>query len=47
MSREISLHIRLDHSSIIALYAAWKDKHYVYLAMEWAPGVRRTGRCAC
>lgn len=40
VAREIKLHINLNHTSIIAMYAAWKDKQYVYLALEWAPGVR-------
>jgi hypothetical protein len=39
VAREIKLHINLNHASIIAMYAAWKDKQYVYLALEWAPGV--------
>lgn len=43
MAREIRLHSDLAHDSIIALYAAWKDKAYVYLALEWAPGVRGDG----
>ncbi|GIL71177.1 hypothetical protein Vretifemale_1787, partial [Volvox reticuliferus] len=38
VAREIRLHSDLAHDSIIALYAAWKDKAYVYLALEWAPG---------
>jgi hypothetical protein len=42
VAREIKLHINLNHASIIAMYAAWKDKQYVYLALEWAPGVRST-----
>jgi len=21
------------------MYAAWKDRNYVYMALEWAPGV--------
>lgn len=39
VAREIKLHSGLVHDSIIAMYAAWKDKSYVYLALEWAPGV--------
>ncbi len=39
VAREIKLHISLCHSSIIAMYAAWKDRQYVYFALEWAPGV--------
>lgn len=38
ITREIQLHISLDHPSVIACYAAWKDKDYVYMALEWAPG---------
>ncbi|KXZ42683.1 hypothetical protein GPECTOR_124g483 [Gonium pectorale] len=38
VAREIRLHSDLAHDSIIALYAAWKDRAYVYLALEWAPG---------
>lgn len=41
IAREIWLHIQLNHPSIIALYAAWKDKDYIYLVLEWAPEVRR------
>ncbi|KAF6262630.1 kinase-like domain-containing protein [Scenedesmus sp. NREL 46B-D3] len=37
IAREIWLHIQLNHPSIIALYAAWKDKDYIYLVLEWAP----------
>lgn len=40
MSREIRLHSALVHESIIGMYAAWKDAFFVYLALEWAPGVR-------
>ena len=39
VAREIKLHVELAHDSIIAMYAAWKDRSYVYLALEWAPGV--------
>lgn len=39
IAREIWLHIQLNHPSIIALYAAWKDKDYIYLVLEWAPEV--------
>lgn len=45
IAREIWLHIQLNHPSIIALYAAWKDKDYIYLVLEWAPEVS-TG-CVC
>ncbi|PNH08919.1 Aurora kinase C, partial [Tetrabaena socialis] len=38
VAREIRLHADLCHDSIIAMYAAWKDRAYVYLALEWAPG---------
>eukprot|EP00983_Pelagomonas_calceolata_P005346 174126-Pelagomonas_calceolata.AAC.3 len=38
VAREIKLHIGLAHPSIISLYAAWKDRNYVYMALEWAPG---------
>jgi len=44
VAREIKLHIGLVHPSIISLYAAWKDRNYVYMALEWAPGVRV---CVC
>lgn len=37
IAREIWLHIQLHHPSIIALYAAWKDRDYIYLVLEWAP----------
>lgn len=40
LAREICLHIRILHPYILALFAAWKDSKYVYLALEWAP------RCA-
>ena len=39
IAREIWLHIQLNHPSIIALYASWKDKDYIYLVLEWAPEV--------
>lgn len=39
VAREIKLHIQLAHDAIIAMYAAWKDANYVYMALEWAPGV--------
>eukprot|EP00197_Chlamydomonas_leiostraca_P009590 CAMPEP_0202861950 /NCGR_PEP_ID=MMETSP1391-20130828/3158_1 /ASSEMBLY_ACC=CAM_ASM_000867 /TAXON_ID=1034604 /ORGANISM="Chlamydomonas leiostraca, Strain SAG 11-49" /LENGTH=688 /DNA_ID=CAMNT_0049541413 /DNA_START=154 /DNA_END=2220 /DNA_ORIENTATION=- len=38
VAREIKLHVGLAHDAIIAMYAAWKDRSYVYLALEWAPG---------
>jgi hypothetical protein len=41
IAREIWLHIQLNHPSIIALYAAWKDRDYIYLVLEWAPEVCR------
>jgi hypothetical protein len=50
IAREIWLHIQLNHPSIIALYAAWKDKDYIYLVLEWAPEVGdgwKDGPCAC
>ncbi len=25
------------HPHVVALYAAWKDSKYVYLALDWAP----------
>ncbi|KAG2443327.1 hypothetical protein HYH02_009393 [Chlamydomonas schloesseri] len=37
LAREICLHIRIVHPYVVALYAAWKDSKYVYLALEWAP----------
>ncbi|KXZ50156.1 hypothetical protein GPECTOR_17g792 [Gonium pectorale] len=37
LAREICLHIRIVHPHVVALYAAWKDSKYVYLALEWAP----------
>ncbi|MEW5307351.1 MAG: hypothetical protein WDW36_009755 [Sanguina aurantia] len=37
LAREICLHIRVLHPSVVALFAAWKDAKYVYLALEWAP----------
>lgn len=40
VAREIRLHAELAHDSIIAMYAAWKDRSFVYMALEWAPGVR-------
>ena len=46
VAREIKLHVNLAHDSIIAMYAAWKDRNYVYLALEWAPGVRGV-TCVC
>jgi serine/threonine protein kinase len=49
IAREIWLHIQLNHPSIIALYAAWKDKDYIYLVLEWAPevGCRLQGAGSC
>jgi len=48
IAREIWLHIQLNHPSIIALYAAWKDKDYIYLVLEWAPEVSASClRCKC
>ena len=45
VSREINLHCSLVHESVIAMYAAWKDDHLVYMALEWAAGVsERIGR---
>lgn len=43
IAREIWLHIQLNHPSIIALYAAWKDRDYIYLVLEWAPEVGCAG----
>ncbi len=40
LAREICLHIRIVHPHVVALYVAWKDSKYVYLALEWAPQVR-------
>ncbi|GIL79147.1 hypothetical protein Vretimale_16686 [Volvox reticuliferus] len=37
LAREICLHIRIVHPNVVALYAAWKDSKYVYLALDWAP----------
>ncbi|GIL61317.1 hypothetical protein Vafri_15706 [Volvox africanus] len=37
LAREICLHIRIVHPNVVALYAAWKDAKYVYLALDWAP----------
>ena len=37
--REVKLHSSMHHESIIGMYAAWKDREFVYLALEWAPGV--------
>eukprot|EP00879_Flechtneria_rotunda_P023191 GHRR01024518.1.p1 GENE.GHRR01024518.1~~GHRR01024518.1.p1 ORF type:complete len:533 (+),score=186.16 GHRR01024518.1:153-1751(+) len=37
IAREIWLHIQLNHPSVIALYAAWKDQDYIYMVLEWAP----------
>src|SRR5207253_2419283 len=45
IAREIWLHIQLHHPSIIALYAAWKDRDYIYMVLEWAPEVRDWTRC--
>lgn len=50
LAREICLHIRIVHPHVVALYVAWKDSKYVYLALEWAPqvtdglGVEAVGR---
>ena len=47
IAREIWLHIQLAHPSIIALYAAWKDRDYIYLVLEWAPEVCVCARGRC
>ena len=45
VAREIRIHLELAHPSIIAMFAAWSDATYVYIAMEWAPEVsRRAGQ---
>ena len=41
ISREIRLHSGLVHEGVIAMYAAWKDSHHVYMAIEWAAGVSK------
>jgi hypothetical protein len=33
------LRLQLSHPAIIALYAAWKDPTFIYLALEWADNV--------
>ena len=43
VAREVQLHSRLCHDSIIAMYAAWQDKDYVFILLEWAAGVRAWG----
>ena len=40
VAREVQLHSTLVHEGVIAMYAAWKDPTYVYMAIEWAAGVR-------
>lgn len=45
VSREIQLHTKLAHASIIGMYAAWKDRSFVYMVLEWAPGVRQCAVC--
>ena len=47
IAREIWLHIQLAHPSIIELYAAWKDRDYIYLVLEWAPEVCVCARGRC
>jgi aurora kinase len=39
VAREVRIHLDLAHPGIIAMYAAWRDATYVYIAMEWAPEV--------
>ena len=39
VAREVQLHSTLVHEGVIAMYAAWKDPTYVYMAIEWAAGV--------
>lgn len=41
VSREIRLHSDLDHPSIIKLYAAWKDRAFVFMALELALAVSK------
>ncbi len=31
------MHSELYNDNIIALYCAWKDPQYIYVAVEWAP----------
>jgi aurora kinase, other len=31
------MHSELYHNNIISLYCAWKDAHFIYVAVEWAP----------
>ncbi|MEW5306287.1 MAG: hypothetical protein WDW36_008760 [Sanguina aurantia] len=38
VAREIRLHSTLNNEAIIGMFAAWKDRHYVYIALEWAHG---------
>jgi aurora kinase len=38
VAREIWLHAQVAHPSVIALYAAWRERDAVFLALEWAPG---------
>ncbi len=52
VAREIWLHVQLSHPAVIALYSAWKDAAFIYLALEWAdnvggPGDRRGSLFAC
>jgi aurora kinase len=38
VAREISIHARLDHPHIVALFAAFEDAERVYLLQEYAEG---------
>ena len=40
VGREIVLHSKMHHQNIIPIWSAWKDDNYIYMAMEWAEGVR-------
>lgn len=33
------MHAELSHDRVIKMFAAWKDRSFVYMALEWAPGV--------
>ena len=39
VAREVRIHLDLNHPGIIAMYSAWYDASYIYIAMEWAPQV--------
>lgn len=47
VAREVIMHAGLAHESIVAMYAAWKDRSHVFIVMEWAPMVSELNSPEC